>query len=57
MQHTTPGLLTLAVVSIAVLLLLIIKFKVEPFIALIVVALLVALAAGVPTEALVSLVV
>jgi GntP family gluconate:H+ symporter len=47
-------LLTLAVVSIAVLLLLIIKFKVEPFIALIVVALLVALAAGVPTEALVG---
>jgi GntP family gluconate:H+ symporter len=54
LQHTTPGLLTLAVVSIAVLLLLIIKFKVEPFIALIVVALLVALAAGVPTEALVG---
>jgi GntP family gluconate:H+ symporter len=47
-------LLTLAVVSIAVLLLLIIKFKVEPFIALIVVALLVALAAGVPTETLVG---
>ncbi|WP_053736191.1 GntP family permease [Nocardia sp. NRRL S-836] len=54
LQHSTPGLLTLAVVSIAVLLLLIIKFKVEPFIALIVVALLVALAAGVPTEALVG---
>ena len=54
LQHTTPGLLTLAVVSIAVLLLLIIRFKVEPFIALIVVALLVALAAGVPTETLVG---
>lgn len=54
LQHTTPGLLTLAVLSIAVLLLLIIRFKVEPFIALIVVALLVALAAGVPTEALVG---
>ncbi|SEQ43839.1 gluconate:H+ symporter, GntP family [Lentzea xinjiangensis] len=54
LQHSTGGLLTLAVVSIAVLLLLIIKFKVEPFIALIVVALLVALAAGVPTEALVG---
>lgn len=54
LQHTTPGLLTLAVVSIAVLLLLIIKFKVEPFIALIVVALLVALAAGLPTEVLVG---
>jgi GntP family gluconate:H+ symporter len=47
-------LLTLAVVSIAVLLLLIIKFKVEPFIALIVVALLVALLAGVPVETLVG---
>jgi GntP family gluconate:H+ symporter len=54
LQHSTGGLLTLAVVSIAVLLLLIIKFKVEPFIALIVVALLVALAAGVPTETLVG---
>jgi GntP family gluconate:H+ symporter len=54
LQHSTPGLLTLAVVSIAVLLLLIIKFKVEPFIALIVVALLVALLAGVPVEALVG---
>ncbi|MET9230427.1 gluconate:H+ symporter [Lentzea sp. NPDC003310] len=54
LQHSTGGLLTLAVVSIALLLLLIIKFKVEPFIALIVVALLVALAAGVPVEALVG---
>jgi len=54
LQHTTPGLLTLAVVSIAVLLLLIIRFKVEPFIALLVVALGVALAAGVPTETLVG---
>ncbi|WP_434440826.1 GntP family permease [Lentzea sp. E54] len=54
LQHSTGGLLTLAVVSIAVLLLLIIRFKVEPFIALIVVALLVALAAGVPTETLVG---
>ncbi|MEU7480658.1 gluconate:H+ symporter [Lentzea sp. NPDC042327] len=54
LQHSTPGLLTLAVVSIAVLLLLIIKFKVEPFIALIVVALLVALLAGVPVEQLVG---
>jgi GntP family gluconate:H+ symporter len=54
LQHTTPGLLTLAVVSIAVLLLLIIRFKVEPFIALLVVALGVALAAGLPTETLVG---
>ncbi len=54
LQHSTGGLLTLALVSIAVLLLLIIRFKVEPFIALIVVALGVALAAGVPTETLVG---
>ena len=48
LQHTTGGLLTLAAVSIAVLLLLIIKLKIEPFIALIVVGLLTALAAGLP---------
>ena len=46
LQHDTAGLLTLAAVSVAVLLLLIIKFKLEPFIALIVVGLLVGLAAG-----------
>lgn len=54
LQHTTGGLLTLAVVSIAFLLVLIIRFKVEPFIALLVVALLVALAAGLPVEQLVG---
>ncbi|GLZ36079.1 gluconate:H+ symporter, GntP family protein [Lentzea sp. NBRC 105346] len=54
LQHSTGGLLTLAALSIAVLLLLIIKFKVEPFIALLVVGLLVALAAGLPTETLVG---
>ncbi len=48
LQHSTGGLLTLAAVSIAVLLLLIIKVKLEPFIALIVVGLLTALAAGLP---------
>src|SRR6478735_5475149 len=48
LQHSTAGLLTLAAVSVAVLLLAIIKFKLEPFIALLVVGLLVALAAGVP---------
>ncbi|TWP46469.1 GntP family permease [Lentzea tibetensis] len=54
LQHTTGGLLTLAALSIAVLLLLIIKFKVEPFISLLVVGLLVALASGLPTETLVG---
>ena len=39
LQHDTAGLLTLAAVSVAVLLLLIIKVKLEPFIALIVVGL------------------
>ena len=54
LHHSTPGLLTLAVVSVAVLLLLIIKFKVEPFIALIVVSVLVALAGGVSVADLVG---
>ena len=54
LQHDTAGLLTLAVVSVAVLLLLIIKVKLEPFIALIVVGLGVALVAGVPIADLVG---
>ncbi|MEV6648500.1 gluconate:H+ symporter [Amycolatopsis sp. NPDC051371] len=54
LQHTTGGLLTLAAVSIAVLLLLIVKLKVEPFIALIVVGLLTALAAGLPVGTIVG---
>jgi GntP family gluconate:H+ symporter len=54
LHHTTPGLLTLAVLSVAVLLLLIIKYKVEPFIALIVVSVLVALAGGVSVADLVG---
>ncbi|MEU4673766.1 gluconate:H+ symporter [Amycolatopsis sp. NPDC023774] len=53
-QTTTGGLLTLAAVSIAVLLVLIIKAKVEPFIALIVVGVLTALAAGLPVGTLVG---
>ena len=40
LQESTAGLLTLAAVSIAVLLVLIIRVKLEPFIALIVVGLL-----------------
>ncbi|KFU76425.1 gluconate:H+ symporter, GntP family [Amycolatopsis lurida] len=54
LQHTTGGLLTLAAVSIAVLLFLIIKVKLEPFIALIVVGLLTALAAGLPVGQIVG---
>lgn len=54
LQHSTSGLLVLAAVSIAVLLLLIMRFKLEPFIALIVVGVLVALAAGVPITDLVG---
>jgi GntP family gluconate:H+ symporter len=54
LHHSTPGLLTLAVLSVAVLLLLIIKYKVEPFIALIVVSVLVALAGGVSIADLVG---
>ncbi|WP_340688353.1 gluconate:H+ symporter [Amycolatopsis coloradensis] len=54
LQHTTGGLLTLAAVSIAVLLFLIIKVKLEPFIALIVVGLLTALAAGLPVVQIVG---
>ena len=54
LQTTTGGLLTLAAVSIAVLLVLIIKLKVEPFIALIVVGLLTALAAGLPVGTIVG---
>jgi len=54
LQHTTPGLLLLAAAGIALLLLLIIKFRVEPFIALLLVGLLTALAAGVPVATLVG---
>jgi GntP family gluconate:H+ symporter len=54
LQHSTPGLLLLAAVGIAVLLLLIIRWKVEPFIALLVIGLLTALAAGLPVQSLVG---
>ncbi len=54
LQHTTGGLLLLAAVGIALLLLLIIKVKLEPFIALLVIGLLTALAAGLPVETLVG---
>ena len=54
LQQDTAGLLTLAASSVAVLLLLIIRFKLEPFIALIVVGVAVALAAGLPVTELVG---
>ena len=54
LQHSTGGLLTLAGVSIAVLLLLIIRFRMEPFLALIVIGLLTALAAGLPVGTIVG---
>ncbi|QQQ74767.1 GntP family permease [Saccharothrix sp. 6-C] len=54
LQHTTGGLLTLSAISIALLLAMIIRWKVEPFIALLIVGLLVALAAGLPVETLVG---
>ncbi|KAA2256354.1 GntP family permease [Solihabitans fulvus] len=54
LQHDTAGLLTLSAVGIALLLLLIIKYKVEPFISLLIVGLLVALAAGLPVEKIVG---
>jgi GntP family gluconate:H+ symporter len=54
LQHSTPGLLLLALVGIGILLLMIIKWKVEPFIALLVIGLLTALAAGLPVQTLVG---
>lgn len=54
LQHTTPGLLVLAVVGIALLLFLIIRLKTEPFIALLVAGLVVALAAGLPVSKIVG---
>ena len=54
LHHDTAGLLLLAAVGIAVLLILIIKVKLEPFIALLVVGVLVALAGGVSVQDLVG---
>jgi gluconate:H+ symporter, GntP family len=54
LQHQTGGLLTLSAISIALLLIMIIRFKIEPFIALLIAGLLVALAAGLPVETLVG---
>ena len=54
LQHSTGGLLLLAVVGIALLLSMIIWAKVEPFIALLIVGLLTALAQGMPVGKLVG---
>jgi GntP family gluconate:H+ symporter len=54
LQHSTGGLLLLAAVGIALLLLMIIRYKTEPFIALLVIGLLTALAQGMPVEKLVG---
>ncbi|MDQ4501725.1 gluconate:H+ symporter [Sinomonas sp. ASV322] len=54
LRHDTAGLLLLAAVGIALLLFLIIKVKVEPFIALVGTGVLVALVGGVSVSALVG---
>lgn len=54
LRHDTAGLLTLAAVGIALLLFLIIRLKVEPFIALLGTGVLVALVGGVSIDALVG---
>lgn len=54
LQNDTSGLLTLAVAGVALLLLLIMRLRLEPFIALIVTGLLVALVAGVSITDLVG---
>ena len=47
---STALLLTIAVASVLILLLLVIKAKVHPFVALLVVSLLVAIATGIPAD-------
>lgn len=54
LQHDTGGLLTLCGLSIALLLFLIIKVKLEPFISLIAASLALALAAGLPVGTIVG---
>lgn len=54
LRHDTVGLLLLAAAGIALLLFLIIKVKLEPFIALLGVGILVALAGGISIDALVG---
>jgi GntP family gluconate:H+ symporter len=54
LRTTTPGLLALCGIAIAVLLVVIIKVKLEPFIALLIVGLGLALAAGLPVSQIVG---
>ncbi|NNH75303.1 GntP family permease [Nocardia uniformis] len=54
LRTTTPGLLVLCGLAIAVLLLAIIRFKLEPFIALLLTGLGLALAAGLPVSEIVG---
>ncbi|MEV4157396.1 gluconate:H+ symporter [Nocardia salmonicida] len=54
LRTTTPGLLVLCGLAIAVLLIAIIKVKLEPFIALLLTGLLLALAAGLPIAQIVG---
>ncbi|MDL4773243.1 MULTISPECIES: GntP family permease [Thermomonosporaceae] len=54
LQHETGGLLLLSAASIAVLLFLIIKIKLEPFVSLLVASLLLALAAGLSVDQIVG---
>ncbi|MGY2061894.1 GntT/GntP/DsdX family permease, partial [Nocardia gipuzkoensis] len=54
LRHSTPGLLVLCGLAIAVLLVAIIRFKLEPFVALLLTGLALALAAGLPVEKIVG---
>ncbi|MFD3704894.1 GntP family permease [Nocardia sp. NPDC058658] len=54
LRTTTPGLLVLCGLAIAVLLIAIIKVKLEPFVALLLTGLLLALAAGLPVSEIVG---
>jgi gluconate:H+ symporter, GntP family len=54
LRTTTPGLLVLCGLAIAVLLIAIIKIKLEPFVALLLTGLLLALAAGLPISEIVG---
>ncbi|MET9491327.1 gluconate:H+ symporter [Nocardia sp. NPDC006630] len=54
LRTTTPGLLVLCGLSIAILLLAIIRIKLEPFIALLLTSLALALAAGLPVSKIVG---
>ena len=54
LQHDTAGLVTVAVLGIALLLWLIMKVKLEPFVALLVAGFVVALVGGIPATEIVG---